>query len=61
MSVTITKPFRIREADGQRAYEPGDTASGNTAEWALRNGFGEKAAPATENKMAKQPRNKAAK
>lgn len=61
MSVTITEPFRIREAGGQRAYEPGDTATGETAEWALRNGFGQKAAPTPDNKMAKTPRNKSAK
>lgn len=58
MTVKITKAFRIREEGGQRDYVPGDSASGTTAEWAVRHGYGQKAAPAPKNKAARPVRNK---
>lgn len=59
MTIKAAKPFRIKEAGGQKAYQAGDVLSGLTAEWAVRNGFAQKAAPEPKNKAKRPPHNKA--
>jgi len=67
MKAKITSSFRIRESHGTRKYTPGDVAEGDSAAYAVANGYGEalpeeKAAPAPKNKAKKAaPANKARK
>lgn len=67
MKAKVTSSFRIREDHSTRKYTPGDVAEGESAAYAVNNGYGqalpeEKAAPAPKNKAKKAaPKNKAKK
>jgi hypothetical protein len=63
MDVRITRTFRIMEKEGTRKYCPGEVAQGDTAAWALENGYGvpvDGPEGKTEKSRNGAPKNKAA-